>query len=197
MARKVKDRFRDWNLLHKATIAVIAAFFISVLFRAVLVIDAGFEMEEEIILPYDTTTIWPWVYSMERRSDWQGELVDLVKYTGDAAKTNSTRLLYWKRGYRRWQAVEQTTEVVQERLYATIQESDIDQRWFRVELTPTGPCETKVRLYEIIRPKDYEARFWFFTRRGEAADRLAISLGALDRWLGDSAPACTAGDHAG
>lgn len=190
MAQKPKDRFRDWNLLHKAVVALIAAFFVSVAYRMIIVIDAGFEMEYEASLPYSAEAIWPWIYSPDRRSDWQAEVIDLTPYSGAPDKAESTRLVFYKRVYSRWHAMEQTTEVVPQRLYATIQESDRDQRWFRVELTPEGACSTHVRLYEVIMPKEYKDRFWFFTNRGEAQERLETSVKALDRWLADTTQPC-------
>ena len=188
----VRDRFRDWNLLHKSVVAFIAAVAISLSFRAFIVIDAAFQTEQEIILPYDSAVIWPWVTDNQNRARWQAELIDLQRLMGVADTPGSTRLLFWKKRYKRWQAVEQTSEVVQERLFATLQESDGDQRWFRVELTPLGQCQTRVVIRETIRPLAYTDRFWFFRYSGDHADRLKVSLAALDRWLGKVAPACEA-----
>lgn len=192
MARKVKDRFRDWNLLHKSVVMVIIAFFLSVTVWSVWVIDAAFELEHEVVLPYEAASVWDWVYDPERRTDWQAELVDFAPYVGVPEKVESTRLLYWKRGFKRWQAVERTREVVQNRLYATAQESDHDQRWFRVEIVPEGPCKTRLLLVEVIRPKFYSDRFWFFTSNREAQERLETSAKALKRWLGSTVGVCEA-----
>jgi hypothetical protein len=190
VARQVKDRFRDWNLLHKSVVALIAAFFVSVVYRAVIVIDAGFEMDQEMVMPYAAEAIWPWIYPPERRTDWQAWQIDYAPYVGKPDQAESTRLVRWKQGFKHWHAIERTTEVVQQRLYATVQESDKDVRWFRVELIPEGPCSTRVRLHDVARPKKYEERFWFFTRRKDEQDRLDKSLEALDRWVGETAGAC-------
>ncbi|NVJ99454.1 MAG: SRPBCC family protein [Alphaproteobacteria bacterium] len=192
MARKVKDRFRDWNLLHKSVVMVIIAFFLSVTVWSIWVFDAAFELEQEVVIDHGTEAIWPWVFDPKKRTDWQGELVDVVPYVGAPDKAESTRLLFWKRGYKRWQSVERTKDVVPERLYATVYESDNDIRWLRVELIPEGPCRTRVRLNEIIGPKFYKDRFWFFTSNREAEKRLQISGAALQRWVGDTSGACAA-----
>lgn len=190
MARQVKDRFRDWNLLHKSVVALIAAFFVSVAYRAIIVIDAAFEVDQEAVLPYAAETIWPWIYTPDRRVDWQAWQIDYAPYVGDPNKAESTRLVRWKKGFKRWHAIERTTEVVQERLYVTVQESDKDIRWFRVELIPEGPCSTRLRLHDVVQPKKYEERFWFFTERADEQERLDRSLEALDRWLGETAGRC-------
>ncbi|MFC4348929.1 hypothetical protein ACFO5Q_13835 [Kordiimonas lipolytica] len=190
MDRKVKDRFRDWNLLHKSVVALIAAFFVSVAYRAVIVIDSAFEVQQEAVLPYAAETIWPWIYTPERRSNWQAWQIDYAPYMGAPDKVESTRLARWKKEYKRWHAVERTTEVVQARVYATVQESDKDTRWFRVELTPEGPCSTRVRLYDMVRPKGYEERFWFFTSLDDEQKRVDASLKALDRWVDGTSEGC-------
>lgn len=194
MARKVNDRFRDWNLLHKSVVMVIIAFALCVVAWMIWVLDAAFELEHETVLPYSTESIWPWVYDPDRRTDWQAELVDVVPYVGAPDKAESTRLLFWKREYKRWQSVERTREAVQQRLYATVQEADDELRWFRVELIPEGACQTRVKLNEVIHPKAYSDRFWFFTRNEDAQRRLDISGKALGRWLKNTAGTCTADD---
>lgn len=188
--RKVKDRFRDWNLLHKSVVMVIIAFALCVVTWMIWVIDAAFELEHEQVLPYSAETIWPWIYEPKLRTDWQGELVDAVSYVGAPDKAESTRLLFWKREFKRWQSVERTREVVQNRLYVTVQESDAEMRWLRVELVPEGPCQTRLLIQEIIHPKAYRERFWFFTRNNEAQKRLDISAKALNRWLDSKAVKC-------
>ncbi|WP_417451863.1 SRPBCC family protein [Kordiimonas sp.] len=189
----MRDRFRDWNLLHKSVVAVLAALFVSLVFRLILVIDAGFELTHEVVLPYAAPEVWAFVSDDENRVRWQAELVDAQRLKGDMAQSGSTRLLFWKRGYKNWHAVEKTTEVLPERLFASIQESDKDQRWYRLELSPEGPCETRVLVREVIRPKSYNNRFWFFREEEVHDARWEASFAALGRWLDRTAGQnCTA-----
>lgn len=189
----MKDRFRDWNLYHKSVVAVLAAFAVSIVFRLILVIDAAFEVTEEVVLPYDAEAIWAWVTQDENRGRWQAELVDVQRLQGNETEAGSTRLVFWKKRGKRWHAVEQTSEVLPGRVFATIQESDDDQRWFRVELRPEDTCSTRIRVSEVIRPKAYSDRFWFFREADEHEEKWGTSLEALDRWLGRRAPECGAG----
>ncbi|WP_417460089.1 hypothetical protein [Kordiimonas sp.] len=188
----MKDRFRDWNLYHKSVVAALAAFAVSVIFRLIIVIDAGFEISEEAVLPYSAEAIWPWATSDENRERWQAELIDLQRLKGEATETDATRLVFWRKRGKRWHAMEQTSEVLPGRVFATIQESDNDQRWFRIELKPEGECSTRVLITEVIRPKAYNARFWFFREKDDHAEKWETSLEALDRWLEKRAPACVA-----
>ncbi|WP_262691960.1 SRPBCC family protein [Kordiimonas aestuarii] len=193
----MRDRFRDWNLLHKSVVAVIAAVVFSVVFRLVLVIDAGFELTYEKVMPYSARDIWAFIDDDKNRVRWQAELVDTQRLTGDMVQAGSTRLLFWKRGYKTWHAVEQTKEALPERLFATIQESDRDQRWYRIELAPEGECSTRVSVREVIRPKAYNKRFWFFSEEGVHDARWDASFAALDRWLKRSVGDMCAGREAG
>lgn len=188
----MKDRFRDWNLLHKSVVALLAALFVGVAVRAIVAIDAGFEIRRETVVPYATSDVWQLVTSNKGRIRWQGQLVDMQRLTGDPTESGSTRLIFWKKGYKAWHAVEQTKEVLQERVFATIQESDQDHRWFRVTLTPEGECSTRVNVSEIIRPVAYNKRFWFFREMEEHEAKWEASIEALGRWLERTAPGCGA-----
>ena len=192
----MKDRFKDWNLLHKSVVAVLAALFVGVAVRAIVAIDAGFELKHEAVVPYATSDVWSLITSNKGRIRWQGQLVDIQRLTGEPTETGSTRLIFWKVGYKAWHAVEQTREVLPERVFATIQESDKDHRWFRVELTPEGDCSTRVKISEIIRPVAYNKRFWFFREMEEHEAKWDASFEALERWLATSATACKAGEEA-
>jgi len=175
-----KDKFRDWNLYHKSIVAVVAAFAVSVGLRAYLVYDGAFEISDEMVLNASADEIWPWVVDNKKRADWQGEV---IRVQGLSVEVGRKRLLYWKRGYKRWHSFETTTALVAERLFKSEQESDFDTRWFEVELVPESSCQTKVKLREVIRPNDYEDRFWFFRVEAERRQRLENSLSALERWL--------------
>lgn len=188
----MKDRFKDWNLLHKSVVALLAALFVGVAVRAIVAIDAGFEIKHEAVVPYAAADIWSIVTDNQGRIRWQGQLVDIQRLTGEPLDIDSTRLIFWQKGYRKWHAMEQTKEVLSERLFATIQESDHDQRWFRVELRPEGDCSTRVSVREIIRPKNYNKRFWFFREMEEQQQKWEASFAALDRWLKAGAQECVA-----
>lgn len=188
----MKDRFRDWNLLHKSVVAVLAALFVGVAVRAIVAIDAGFEIKREVVVPYAAADVWSLVTDNQGRIRWQGQLVDIQRLSGAPKEAGSTRLVFWQKGYRKWHAVEQTKEVLVERVFATVQESDHDQRWFRVELAPEGDCATRVSVREVIRPKNYNKRFWFFRQMEEHEQKWDASFAALDRWLKTGAGACAA-----
>tara|TARA_R110002096_G_scaffold316732_1_gene511220 strand:+ start:386 stop:961 length:576 start_codon:yes stop_codon:yes gene_type:complete len=187
----VKDRFRDWNLYHKSVVLALAACALWVIIWAVMVFDGAFEFEQEETLPYSTSNIWPWIIGDETRPRWTAELIDIGELTGEAGEAETTRLLFWRRGYKRWQAVERVTNAVQERLVSFAQESDIDQRWFSVELVPVGACETRVVMKETLFPLEYAKRFWFFQETDAAEKRLKESHRALASWVADTQQACS------
>lgn len=176
----VKDRFRDWGLYHKAVVAGIAAFVLSATVRAILVIDGAFELTDEIELDASASEIWPWVIENQKRPDWQGEVMRVQGLSSDVGRN---RLVYWKRRFKQWRSYEVTTALVPERLFKAVQESDLDKRWWEVELIPDGECRTKVRLRELIQPLEYSERFWFFRVEEERQQRLKNSLNALERWV--------------
>ncbi len=181
--RRVRDSFWQWNLLHKSVVAFLFAVFVSLVVHAIRVYDAAFDLQEEMVIQSNTADLWPWMITNENRARWQAGLIDLSHLTGKIEEAGSTRLLFWRHRGKRWQALEQTNEVVIERLFTSIQESDIDQRWFRLELTPEGPCRTKVRINEVIHPLFYKERFWFFLEHDDHQKRLTTSLKALNRWM--------------
>jgi hypothetical protein len=189
-----KERFRDWGLYHKAVAAVAVAAILSVVVRALLMIDAAFELRAQVTLDVSAAEIWPWIIGNLRRSDWQGEI---TKVQGLSTDVGRSRLLYWKRGYDEWSSYEKTTALVPERLFKVAQDSDFDNRWWQVELVPLSPCKTRVKLVEIIQPLEYRDRFWFFQVREERQARLENSVKALKRWIGETAKPCSAADTAG
>ncbi|MBL4836608.1 MAG: SRPBCC family protein [Kordiimonadaceae bacterium] len=187
---QAKDKFRDWNYYHKAMVIFLASCIFWVVAWAVLVYEGAFQLEHQLTISRGTEAIWPWVVADENRPRWTGELVNLSPFDGEAGAQNATRLLFWRRGFERWQAVERVTSVVPERLLVTAQDSDQDQRWFTVELDPVDGCTTQVTLTETIRPLIYEERFWFFLNRSEREERLEISLASLDQWVKDTTKPC-------
>lgn len=191
---EVKERFRDWNLYHKTVVLVLAGATLWGAAWAVIVIDGAFEFEYEKTLPYSAETIWPWVVGDENRPRWTTELIDIGELTGEPGEQDTTRLLFWRQGYKRWQAVERVTDVVAGRVINYAQESDLDQRWYRVELVPASACETRVILKETIMPLEYAKRFWFFRETDVAEQRLATSANALGRWVSETAPICNQAD---
>ncbi len=180
MAKRYKDKFRDWNLYHKSVAAFVAALFVSVIYHAIIVYDGAFEYTDERIIEAPASEIWKFVTDNKNRVRWQGELI-LVN--GLSIEEGRSRMLYWQRVYKRWRSWEQTTELVQERLFRSVQETDDDTHWWSVELEPLGECSTRVIIRDIIRPNAYEDRFWFFRRNDAAEDqRLEVSFNALERW---------------
>ena len=184
---KVKDKFRDWNLFHKAIVAALVAFGLSVLVKAYFAIDGAYELKEERIIPASAAAIWPWVTENLKRPHWQGEV---IRVQGLSTEVGRRRLLFWQRQFENWRSSEVTTALVQERLFSVEQESDFDTRWLEVELTPLGPCETKVTMTEIIQPALFSDRFFFFRVREKRQQRLANSLPYLENWVLKSTPTC-------
>lgn len=184
---KVKDKFRDWNLFHKSIVAGMVALGLSVLVKAYFAIDGAYELKEERVIPASAADIWPWVTDNLKRPYWQGEVIRVQGLSTDVGRR---RLLFWQRQFENWRSSEITTALVQERLFRVEQESDFDTRWLEVELTPIGPCETKVTMTEIIQPSKFSDRFFFYRIKEKRQERLTKSLPYLENWVLKSADAC-------
>lgn len=178
----MRDRFSDWNLYHKTIIAILAAMIFGVILRGILVYDTAFEIADQRIIPAPSTTVWAWLSADENRDKWQAELMDMVELTGPTAQPAATRLMFWKRGLKRWQSVERTRDVLVGRVLGLYQTSDSDTRWVTMTLEVVSPCETRLKIEEIIEPTAYADRFWFFNQRAIHEKRLTASFDALDRW---------------
>ncbi len=187
----VKERFRDWNLYHKSIVVGLAACVLWIAVWAIMVIDGAFDFEREETLPFSTEAIWPWVVADENRPRWTTELIDIGELTGEAGEADTTRLLFWRRKFKRWQAVERVVNALPQRLVSYVQESDIDQRWFTVELVPVTACETRIIMKEVIFPLEYAKRFWFFRETETAENRLVEAQRALGSWVESANPTCT------
>ncbi len=177
--RKPKDRFRDWGLYHKAVAAFVVSLIIGVIYRALIVIDGAFEITDERLIHAPAEQVWEFVIDNKNRVRWQGELIEVA---GFSIEEGDTRMLSWQRVYDRWRSWETTTDLIPFRVFKTHQEADEEERWFSVDLAPKGKCSTLVKLRELIRPKAYNDRFWFFRVSDVHQKRLAVSLEALDRW---------------
>ncbi|GHF16957.1 hypothetical protein GCM10017044_09140 [Kordiimonas sediminis] len=182
--RKVKDRFRDWNLLHKSVVIFLWALGFGTALRAYLVVDGGaVELQMEQTLPHGAETIWPWLHDTENRPRWQAHITRVSKLRGDTAAVRSTRLISWRDRGKRWTGVEETVASVPGRLYEVYQESEKDTRRFKVELEPISACQTRVVFTETIRDESYSNRFFGFLQSGDRTERLTISFSALTDWL--------------
>ncbi|RMB02672.1 SRPBCC family protein [Eilatimonas milleporae] len=193
-AQAAKLPFADWNLYHKSVVAVLAAFFVAVLLRAVTAVDGG-DVYHESARVFEATPemMWPWVTTTQDRVRWQAGIVDISRLTGAPAEPASTRLLFWREDGRRWSAVERTEQVVRTRVFEVIQQSDRDDRRMRIELVPEGPCRTRVIMMEWIRATAYRDRFWAFLYTDARQGRLETSLDALGRWIGYDPQPCSEG----
>lgn len=187
----MKDRFSDWNLYHKTVAALMTAFAFGIVLRGILVIDTAFEVKDDRTISASSAAIWHLMSVDTERDKWQAELLDVAALTGPSSETGATRLLFWKRGLKRWQAVERTREVLQQRVLSFEQSSDQDSRWVTMNLDEEDVCRTRLSITEIIEPAEYLDRFWFFFRRTAHEDRLAASLDAMERWAKVSDPTCT------
>lgn len=184
---RVKERFRDWNLYHKAVAATVAAMVFWVFLRAVFVYDTAFELKAEKTINANPEALWPYIIGNPLRDNW---IAELLRVQGVSVDVGRNRFLYWKRRYTQWRSYEVTTALVKERIFHTAQTSDLDERWWEVELEPLGPCRTKVKLRELIRPLEYKDRFWFFRVEEERQARLDVSLEALERQLKEKGGLC-------
>lgn len=187
----MKDRFSDWSLYHKAVAAFIAALACGVILRALLVIDTAFEVSDNRTLTASADTLWDLMSSDDERDKWQAELIDLVELTGPTTEAGATRLVFWKRGARRWQSVERTRDVLTGRVLGVLQSSDEDTRWVTMTLQVEGTCQTTLQIEEIIEPAQYLDRFWFFNQRTNHESRLTASLDAMERWATIQDTACS------
>lgn len=188
----MRDHFRDWNLYHKSIVAGLAAVVFGILLHAVLVYDTAFEINDERMINADAETVWAWISDDKNRSRWQAELHDLVPLTGETAETDTTRLVFWQRGLRRWQSTERTTNIITGRILNLLQQSDTDKRWITLSLELVSRCQTRLIVTEIIEPNAYKDRFWFFNERALHEARLEASFEAMNRWMRSAAPDCTA-----
>ncbi|MFC3052430.1 SRPBCC family protein [Kordiimonas pumila] len=182
MAHRPKDRFRDWNLYHKSVVGLLCSIAVAMVVHAALVYDGAFHIKHEKLISVEAATLWPWIISDDNRDRWTTELIDTGVLSGDAGQKGTTRLLFWKRGTKRWHSLEKVTESLPGRVFASYQESDMDKRWLRIDLVPAGPCQTRVEIEETIFPVTYKDRFWFFLSKDDQDKRVIGSLDALDRW---------------
>jgi len=183
-----------WNWYHKSAVFTLWGVGALMMARAIICIDGGtYEVKTTHTVAAPAAAVWPWVTSMKDRPRWLAGVVDITPLTGEPATPGSTRMMFWRERYHRWTAIEQTSEdVVPERRYRTIQQSDADTRIHQVDLQPAGDCRTEITLTEQIRPSRYTDRLWAFLFAGEAEDRLKVSAEALDRWLKDTGAGCGA-----
>lgn len=186
----MKDRFRDWNWYHKTIVTLLAAVAFGTFVRALLVIDTAFEIKGEATLNAPADTIWAWMISEDDRDKWQAGLIDVARLTGDTAERGTTRLVFWRKGNKRWQALETTMGVIPGRVLELMQSADQDTRWITLEIEPDATCRTRLVITEIIEPTAYNDRFWFFSEREHHEKRMAASLTALGRWMETAAPDC-------
>lgn len=189
----MKDRFSEWNLYHKSVAALVTAMGFGVLLRAILVIDTAFEVESERVIDASADAVWTLMATDTERDKWQAEMVDLVELTGPTNETGATRLLFWKRGLKRWQAVERTRGVLEGRVLEFEQSADRDTRWVTMTLEAVDVCKTRLSIVEIIEPAEYLDRFWFFSERTLHEERLNASFDAMQRWTKHLIAECTNG----
>lgn len=180
--RVKQDRFRDWNIYHKSVVLFLSAIGVWVLIHAYFSWDGAYQETREVSLPYSAENLWPLLTGDEMRDLWFAELIDVNGLSGKEATVGATRLLFWKHRYKRWHSVERITDLVPNRLFKTIQESDHETRWLHVELKPISPCETHITLQEIIYPTAYKDRFWFFRDFTRHEQRLDDSMQSLATW---------------
>lgn len=186
----MRDNFRDWNLYHKSIVVLLAAMIFGVIVRAVVVYDTAFEVANERIINASADTVWALVSDDESRDKWQAELIDMVELTGPTSEAGSTRLIFWKQGLTRWQAVERTQNLLTGRVLKLLQTSDQDTRWVSITLDVVGSCQTMLSIEEIIEPSAYKDRFWFFSQRDDHEKRLVASLDAMERWAKADGAGC-------
>jgi len=173
-----------YNLYHKSVVFFFWALAALALLRAVLVISGGaYELEKTSVISADAETLWLWVSDNKNRARWVAGVTDLTRLKGNLHQAGSTRMVFWRQRGKRWNAVEATVEAVPGRRFVSHQQADKDERNFAVELMPLGPCTTRVQLTEIIRPAAYADRYWSFFYWGEQAERLKVSLQALEKWM--------------
>lgn len=186
----MKDRFGDWNLYHKSVAALVAAFAFGMVLRGILVIDTAFEVSDSREIHASADVVWAFLSRDDQRDRWQAEMVDLVELTGPTAEPGATRLIFWKRGLKRWQAVERTRDSLEGRVLSFEQSADRDTRWVTMTLSVVDACTTRLDIEEIIEPTKYLDRYWFFSMRGQHEDRLNASFDAMERWASAEDPAC-------
>lgn len=186
----MREKFRDWNLYHKSIVIVLAAVAFGTLVRAILVFDTAFQVTNEKIIEASPDQVWLWMTDETNRARWQAELISVVSLSGETVEKDTMRLIFWQRGFKRWQSAETTLDLIPERILVLRQSSDNDTRWITISLEIIEKCKTRVTIDEIIEPSHYADRFWFFNERPLHEMRLETSLNDLGRWLQETDTTC-------
>lgn len=171
-----------------------AAIGFGIILRAILVFDTAFEVKGSAVINADAGTVWTWMTDDKNRSRWQTEIIDFVRLTGQTQDVGATRLVFWKRDLKRWQATERTLGAVPGRALNLMQQSDIDKRWLTLSLEVISDCQTRLSIDEIIEPSSFSDRFWFFNARTGHETRIQTSFDALNTWMETTVPACAPND---
>lgn len=174
-----------WSLYHKVTYGFVFLLVALIVVKGVTAIEGGaYKVEKTRHIEAPADVVWHWITDPELRTRWEAHIVDTIRQKGDPAIPGSTRRLFWRDQGKRWNGLERTSDLIPGERYQSYEESDQDTRSRMIELAEDpGACVTTVRFVEIIRHETYQFRFFSFFRQQRAADRLAVSLDALQRWM--------------
>lgn len=184
--------FKGYNLFHRTVaIGLICLCFLAVLRGVLMISGGGFQVEEKRVLSLNPVDIWPYVVTPDLRDNWVVELVDHSRLSGQPDQKGSTRLLFWKQGFKRFSGAETTADVVKERLYKSyIESNDFIANW-TVALTPVAPCKTEVTYHIAQRQTGFTDRYFGFFRASEERAKMQRSLDVLEEWASKKS-SCTA-----
>lgn len=179
------SEFSHYNRFHKTVVLVVSAIVIAMIVRAMMVINGGvLTIEQKMVLPYEPADIWPYVSDPTLRDNWITHLTDHAHLSGDPQEKGSTRLLFWKDGFKHWSGDETTLQVVDKALYQTyITTKDYEANW-DVSLTVLGDCRTEVTFKVVERQKGYTKRYFAPLSAGQKKEDLKVSLDYLKIWAG-------------
>lgn len=177
------DILKGYNNFHKSVVMTLICIAFLIGLRAFLVWQGGtVQMEKQTSLSVSTADIWPYIIQTEMRDNWVVELIDSAPLNGDASEVNSTRLLFWKRGFDKWHTEETTTQVIKERFYETYIESNLYVANWSIKLTPISECKTQVDYMIVRQDAKFLDRFFSFLHTGDEKKKMARSLQVLEEW---------------
>lgn len=183
--------FKGWGTYHLSLVAVFAAILLFAGLNALLMrTSGGYDIKAEAILPYSADQLWQWTIENDKRSKWQVGMYDLSSLHGAPSEIDSTRMLFFISGEKKWNGVEITLESSEPSQWVARQEMPTTLRKYSVTLGALSACHTVVRIHEQSELFDFKERFWLFWRKSDHQERLNYSLRQLKTWMGHKGETC-------
>ncbi|WND02877.1 SRPBCC family protein [Temperatibacter marinus] len=174
---------KGYNGFHKTVAIGLIILVVLAILRGFMVISGGnLLVKVDRTLTLKPKDIWPYIVQPDLRDNWVVELVDHAPLSGQPYEVESSRLLFWKRDFRRWSGTETTETITPQRFYRSYIVSQTFRSNWTVELEALGNCQTKISYSILMREEDYTSRYFAFLKKSTEAEKLGRSLDALDEW---------------